>query len=151
MGDCHVGGVPRFSAMAELAYFTYRGWVASCSVQGVMGRYVDASVIRRTERVAHQASFSPEIYRSFIAQSRLSDAVTMDASVSRWFNLGRGRLSLTLSVRNLLGNCGIEYGGYEQSRIRNYQSGENRIFMPMDDIVTYDYGRSYYAVISFKL
>ena len=151
MGDCHVGGVPRFSAMAELTYFTYRGWVASCSVQGVMGRYVDASVIRRTERVAHQASFSPEIYRSFIAQSRLSDAVTMDASVSRWFNLGRGRLSLTLSVRNLLGNCGIEYGGYEQSRIRNYQSGENRIFMPMDDIVTYAYGRSYYAVISFKL
>ena len=151
MGDCYIGGAPQLSAMAQLTYFTYRGWVLSCSGQGVAMRYVDPSVIRRTERVAQQASLSPEIYHRFISQGRLSNAITMDMSVSRWFDLAKGRLSLTLSVRNLLGNGGVEYGGYEQSRIRNYQSGANRVYLPMDDMITYAYGRTYYLVISFKM
>ncbi len=151
IGDCHIGGAPQLSAMAQLTYFTYRGWVLSCSGQGVAMRYVDPSMIRRTERLAQQASLSPEIYHSFISQERLSNAITMDMSVSQWFNLSKGRLSLTLSVRNILSNGGIEYGGYEQSRIRNYQSGVNRVYLPMDDIITYAYGRTYYAVISFKM
>ena len=151
MTNCCLGGAPSLTASAEVTYFTYRGWIASCGVQGVAMRYVDPSPIRRTERVAKQASVSTEIYRSFILQHRLSDAVTVDASLSRWFNLGRSRLSATLSVRNLLGNRGIEYGGYEQSRIRNYQSGANRVYLPMDDVVMYSYPRTFYAVISWKL
>ena len=151
MANCHVGGAPELSASAQITYFAYRGWVASCGVQAVAMRYVDPSPIRRTERVAQQASVSTEIYRSLISQARLSDAVTLDASLSRWFNVGRSRLSATLSVRNLLGNRSIEYSGYEQSRIRNYQSGANRVYLPMDDVVMYSYPRTFYAVISWKL
>ncbi len=151
MGGCHVGGAPQLSASAQITYFTYRGWIASCGVQVVAMRYVDPSVIRRTERVAHQASLSPEIYNSFITQGRLSDSVTLDASLSRWFNVGRARWSVTLSAKNLLGNRNIEYSGYEQSRIRNYQSGATRVYMPMDDVVMYAYPRTFYAVISCKL
>jgi outer membrane receptor protein involved in Fe transport len=113
-------------------------------------RYLDASPIRRTERVAFQASSSEEIYRNFIEQGRLGDAVTVDASLSRWFNIGRSRLSLTLSVRNLLGEKDIVYGGYESSRIRNYMSGAQRIYTPQDDVLTYSYPRTYYAVVSWK-
>ena len=150
MGDCYVGGAPMISGSVELNYLNYRGWAASIAAQGVAMRYLDASPIRRTERVAFQASSSEEIYRNFIEQRRLGDAVTVDASLSRWFNIGRSRLSLTLSVRNLLGEKDIVYGGYESFRIRNYMSGARRIYMPQDDVLTYSYPRTYYAVVSWK-
>ena len=150
MGGCYVGGAPQVSATAELTYLTYRGWAASVGAQLAALRYVDPSVVRRTERVAIQGSSSEEIYRMFITQRRLPDALTMDASLSRWFNIGRSRLSLTLSVRNLLGSRDIIYGGYESSRIRNYRSGAQRIYLPQDDVLTYAYPRTYYGVVSWK-
>ena len=125
--------------------------MASVGTQALALRYVDASPIRRTERVALQASASEEIYREFMSQNRLGDAVTVDASLSRWFNIGASRLSLTLSVRNLLGSRNIVYGGYESSRIRNYMSGAQRIYAPQDDVLTYAYPRTYYVVVSWKM
>jgi OPA family sugar phosphate sensor protein UhpC-like MFS transporter len=71
-------------------------------------------------------------------------------SLSRWFRVGAGRLSATLSVKNLLGSRNIVYDGYEPSRIRNYYSGEQHIFLPQDDVLTYAYPRTLYAVISWK-
>lgn len=150
MGDCYVGGAPQISFAAELTYLTYRGWAASLGVQLAAARYIDPSVVRRTERVAIQGSTSEEIYHRFISQRRFDDAFTMDASLSRWFNFGPHRLSLTLSVRNLLGNRDIVYGGYESSRIRNYRSGAQRVYLPQDDVLTYAYPRTLYAVVSWK-
>ena len=150
VGNCHVGGAPQLCGVAELTYLNHRGWVASCSLQAAAMRYVDLSFVRRTERVARQASVSEEIYRSFIEQHRLDDVVTVDVSVSKWFNIAKSRMSFTFSVRNLLGNSDIVYGGYEQSRIRNYMSGAQRVYAPQDDIITYSYGRTYYAVVSWK-
>ena len=150
MDNCYVGGAPMISGSAEITYMN-RGWVASVGAQALALRYVDASPIRRTERVALQASASEEIYREFMSKNRLGDAVTVDASLSRWFNIGASRLSLTLSVRNLLGSRNIVYGGYESSRIRNYMSGAQRIYAPQDDVLTYAYPRTYYVVVSWKM
>lgn len=150
VGDCRVGGAPQLSGSMELTYHTYRGWIVSCGVQGVAERYVDPSLVRRQERVAVQGAASQEIFEQFMSQRRLDDALTVDASLSRWFNVGRSRLSLTLSVRNLLGHNDIVYSGYESSRIRNYRSGAQRIYAPHDDVLTYAYGRTYYAVVSWK-
>ncbi|MBP3289735.1 MAG: TonB-dependent receptor [Alistipes sp.] len=147
---CTIGGAPQIAAFASLTYLNYRGWAASCSVQGVASRFVDLSFVRRTERVARQAAVSNELYDRFMSQSRLNDAVTVDASLSRWFRVGKGRISLTLSIKNLLGSRDIIYDGYEPSRIRNYYSGEQRIYLPQDDVVTYAYPRTFYAVVSWK-
>ena len=119
-------------------------------MQGVASRFVDLSFVRRTERVARQAAVSNELYDRFMSQSRLNDAVTVDVSLSRWFRVGKGRISLTLSIKNLLGSRDIIYDGYEPSRIRNYYSGEQRIYLPQDDVVTYAYPRTFYAVVSWK-
>ena len=150
MGGCYVGGAPQLSATAELTYLNYRGWIASLGAQVAAARYVEPSIIRCTERVAIQGSTSEEIYHRFVEQRRLGDAFTMDASLSRWFNIGHSRLSLTLSVRNLLGSRDIVYGGYESSRIRNYRSGAQRIYLPQDDVLTYAYPRTFYGVVSWK-
>ena len=150
VGECAVGGAPQISGVASLTYLNYRGWAASCSVQGVVGRYADVSFVRRTERVARQASASAEIYEQFMHQQRFNDVATVDASISRWFNLSRSRISLTLSVKNLLGQRDIIYGGYEQSRIRNYMSGSQKVYSPLQNVVTYSYPRHWYGVVSWK-
>ena len=150
VGECNMGGAPQISGVAQLTYLSYRGWAATCSVQAAAGRYADVSFVRRTERVARQASASAEIYQEFMQQQRFDDAMTLDASISRWFNLRHCRLSLTLAARNLLGQRDIVYGGYEQSRIRNYMSGSRRIYAPQPNIITYSYPRTWYGVISWK-
>ena len=150
VGECAVGGAPQLSGVASFTYLNYRGWAASCSVQCVVGRYADVSFVRRTERVARQASASAEIYDEFMHQQRFNDVATVDASLSRWFNLSRSRISLTLSVKNLLGQRDIISGGYEQSRIRNYMSGSQRVYAPLQNIVTYSYPRTWYGVVSWK-
>lgn len=150
MGDCYVGGTPQLTGMIGLSYFNYRGWSASCGVQVAALRYVDASFVRRTERVLYQAALSEEIFDCFAEQHRLNDAVTVDASVSRWFRLRRGRIVATLSVKNLLGNKNIVYTAYEPSRIRNYMSGERRVYLPQDNVLTYSYPRTFYAVVTWK-
>ena len=150
MNGRRIGGAPQVSASAFLTYFNPRGWVASCGVNYAGGRYVEPSFVRRTERVLRQGSASPEIYSQFLAQQRLEDAVTVDASLSRWFRVGQSRLSFTLSVRNLLNNRDIVYSGYESSRIRHYRSGANTIYAPQDDIITYSYPRTFYGVVSWK-
>ncbi len=150
MGNCHVGGTPQLVGMIGLSYFNYRGWSASCGVQVAALRYVDASFVRRTERVLYQAAQSEEIFDNFAEQHRLNDAVTVDASVSRWFRLPKGRIVATLSVKNLLGNRNIVYTAYEPSRIRNYMSGERRVYLPQEDVLTYSYPRTFYAVVTWK-
>lgn len=150
MGDCKIGGTPHVAVSAFLTYFASRGWVASCGVNYAGLRYVEPSFVRRTERVLRQGSVSPEIYSQFLAQQRLGDAVTVDASLSRWFRVGQSRMSLTLSVKNLLNKGDIVYSGHESSRIRHYRSGANTIFAPQDDIITYSYPRTYYGVVSWK-
>ena len=83
-------------------------------------------------------------------QEQLDDAVSVDASLSKWFNIGRTRLSLTISVRNLLGDENIVYGAYEQSRIKNFVSASQRVYAPQPNITTYAYPRTWYGVVSWK-
>ena len=120
-------------------------------MQAVAGRYADVSFVRRTERVARQASASEEIYREFMSQQRLNDAITVDASLSKWFDIRGKRLSLTLSVRNLLDSRDIVYGGYEQLRIRNYMSASQRVYAPLANNISYSYPRTYYGVVAWKV
>lgn len=150
MGDCRVGGAPQLLSSAQLTYFARRGWILSGAANYAGGRWVEPSFVRRTERVARQGAASEEIYRQFLSQQRLSDVVTVDASLARWFWVGRSRMSVSLMVRNLLGSDDIVYGGYESSRIRRYRSGAQMVYAPQDDVITYAYPRTFYAVVSWK-
>lgn len=150
MQGIHCGGTPHINGSAMVTYLDYTGWALSLGVNVAAIRYADPAFTRRTERVAMQSAPSEEVYREFLAQSSLGDAATLDASVSRWFNIGEGRLSLTLSVRNLLGKRNIVYSGYESSRIRHYRSGAQHIYRPQDDILTYAYPRNIHFVASWR-
>ena len=150
MSGCHVGGAPQVTASAFATCFARRGWIFSGGVNFAGGRYVDLSFIRRTERVARQGAVSEEIYEQFLSQQRLDNVVTVDCSVAKWFRVGQSRVSLSIMVKNLLGCDDIVYGGYESSRIRRYRSGEQMVYAPQDDIISYSYPRTFYGVVSWK-
>ncbi len=150
MDGCRVGGVPHYMATAMLHYFNYRSWSASLGVNYAGGRYVKPSFMRRTERVVRQGAVSQQMYDKFLAQQRLDDAMTVDASLSKWFKVGKSRLSATLSVKNIFNKKDIVYGGYEVSRIRNYRSGAQRVYAPQSDVLSYAYARTFYGVVSWK-
>ncbi len=167
VGDCTIGGAPQILAAAEISYFN-RGWGVNMGANYAGMRYVAPSYLRRTERVAYMAD-SPELFREFVSQERLRDAVTVDASLSKTFYLNRfdkriythptnprfidryprSRITLFLSVRNLLGNNNIVYGGYESSRLHKRWIADGYTFRPQATRYLYAYPRTYYFSIRF--
>lgn len=150
MSGYHVGGAPHVTSSFMLTWFARRGWILSGGVNYAGARWIDPSMVRRTERVTRQGAVSQEIYERFMAQRRLGDVATVDFSLARWFYVGQSRVSFSLMVKNLLGRDDIVYGGYEQTRIRRYRSGAQMVYAPQDDVITYSYPRTFYGVVSWK-
>lgn len=150
MDGRYIGGVPQLNGSATITYLDYSGWAISAGVNLAALRYVEPSFVRRSERVVMQSAVSEEISREFLSQERFNDACSVDLSLSRWFNIRRSRLSLTLSVKNLLGGRNIVYGGYESMRIRHYRSGDVQVYRPQDNLITYAYPRTIYFVATWR-
>jgi hypothetical protein len=150
MDGRYVGGAPQLNGSATITYLDYSGWAISAGVNLAAMRYVEPAFVRRSERVVMQSAASEQISREFLSQERFNDACTVDLSVSRWFNIRQSRLSLTLSVKNLLGSRNIVYGGYESSRIRHYRSGDVQVYRPQDNLITNAYPRTIYFVATWR-
>ena len=166
-GRCTVGGAPQVLATVEVAYFN-RGWGVSLGAEYAGLRYVAPSFLRRTERVARMAD-SPEGFAEFMGQERLRDAFSMDATLSKTFYLSRfdrriytaphrprfidrhprSRLTLFLSVGNLLGTRNAVYSGYESSRLQRHWLAGEYTLRPQASRYLYAYPRTYYFSVRF--
>ena len=150
MGDCLVGGSPQAVVTADMVYMN-RGWGARVTATYAGLRYVVPAVMRRTDRVSHQASVSEEIFDRFVNQERLPDAVTVDAAVWKSFRLGDySRIVVSLSVRNLLGNRNIIYNGRESMRISRTKVADGYMYAPFATRYTYSYPRTFYLSVNYK-
>jgi len=143
-------GTAARAATAGVHYFGRSGWYFSADVATVGGRRVAPSFHYRTARVARQAAESPETFALFTEQRRLDDAFTVDASAGRMWRIGGGRLSVTLSVRNLLDDRRTVYSAYESDRVRRLRSGAETFYRPFPAGVLYAYGRSATLTASYK-
>lgn len=147
MTGCTRGGAPQIVASGSVDHFGRRwGFRLTGSFAG--SRWVDPDPVRRTSRVARQASESPEAFDLFMVQERLADVFAIDAFVWKSFYFGERRLTLSLSMRNLTGEA-APYGGYESPRLRRIASGASILRRPFDNRYTYMYGRSFFLSISF--
>ena len=150
MSGLHPGGTASAAATAGVSRFGRRGWYFSADAAFVGGRYVEPSFHYRTSRVANQASDSPETFALFAGQERLDDAFTIDVSFGKMWRLRTGRLSATLTVRNLLDDRRTVYSAYESDRVRRLRSGAETFFRPFATSYLYAYGRSLTATVSYK-
>ena len=144
------GGTASLAATAGVHYFGRSGWYFSADASLVAGRWVAPSFHYRTSRVANQASDSPETFALFMEQERLDDSFTADVSAGRMWRLGASRLSVTLSVRNLLDDCRTVYSAYESDRVRRLRSGAETFYRPFATSLLYAYGRSATLTVSYK-
>lgn len=150
MGGCRIGGAPQWTGCAGINYFGPKGWGFRLSAGYAGGRRVEATPLRRTERVARQAGLTREAFAALTEQERLSDAWTLDAAVFKSFYIGRSRLAAALMLRNLTGENDALYGGYESLRVRRLRSGDATFYEPQATRYTYAYPRSFHLTISYR-
>lgn len=150
LGGCSVGGAPQLTACTGLNYFGPKGWGFRASAGYAGLRSVEPAFVRRTARIAHQAGITPEAFDAFTSQERLPDAFTLDAGAFKTFYFDRSNLSVTLTVRNLLGSRTTPYDGYESLRIRRIRSGAQTLWEPQATRYTYAYPRSFYLTVSYR-
>lgn len=150
VGGCETGGAPQLAGTAGVAYFGPKGWGFRAAANYAGRRYVEPAFLRRTERIARQAAGSSEAFEAFTAQERLDDAFTLDASAFKSFWFERSRLTLSLMLRNLLGDRRTFYNGYESLRVGRQRSGDTYVYAPHATRYTSVYPRSFYLTISYK-
>lgn len=143
-----VGNTPEVAASAEIEYNVY-GFITSLAFNYMGSRYVAANPLRRMER-AYMLADSPELFREFVAQEQLPDAVTVDFFIMKSFDIKRNALTLLLSVSNMLNRSDIIYSGYEQMRVMRRGSGLNQRYVPFDSKYLYSYPRSFYLSASYR-
>jgi len=150
MSGLRPGGTASLAAAAGVRYFGRTGWYFAADASLVGGRRVAPSFHYRTSRVAVQASDSPETFARFTEQERLDDSFAVDVSAGRMWRLGASRLSVTLSVRNLLDDRRTVCSAYESDRVRRLRSGAETFYRPFPVNLLYAYGRSATVTISYK-
>ena len=150
LNGCTPGGAPPLTACAELGYFGPKGWGFKTSAGYAGARYVEPSLLRRTERIARQGGTTREMFDAFTRQQRLGDAFTLDAALFKTFWFDRSRLTASLILRNLLGDGDTVYSAYESQRVRRIRSGDTLCYAPHATRLTYAYPRSFYLTVSYR-
>lgn len=139
-------GTPKLATYGDIT-FRHSGWMARLALSYAGLRYVEPSIVRRTERVLSFTP-SPEERDVLMAEEHLADAVTLDAAVSKRIRFKDGpTLSIQLSVRNLLGSNNVRYGN-EQSRVRRTTVAGRTFVSPFANRLSYAYPRTFYLAAS---
>ena len=162
-----LGNMPQIIATAGLSYYN-RGWWATINANYAGLRYIEPSIVMRTERVLTMA-ISPEQRTNLLAQERLRDAFTIDLSLSKTLYLSRlsrkiystaaaprfedkhprSRLIFRIGVRNLLGSTNFVYSAYESSRLQRHKLAGEYIYNRQASRYLYAYPRTFYASATF--
>lgn len=145
-----VGSSPETVLSTELRYSSH-GWRVSLTYNYMGGRYVAPNPHRRTERIYNLAG-SPERFVEFVAQEKLDAAQTLDLFAMKSFYISKNRkhrMSVLLSVNNLLNNKDIVYNGYEQMRVLRRGTAPNMQYTPFPSKYTYSKGRTWYAALTY--
>lgn len=139
-------GAPELAAYGDVT-FRHTGWTARLALSYVGGRHIEPSIVRRAERVLSFAP-SPEERKALMSLERLTDAVMLDASLSKRIRLSEGlTLNIQLSARNLLGTDFVR-NGYEQSRVRRTTVAGRTYISPFANRLSYAYPRTFYLSAS---
>lgn len=131
--DYFVGGSPQVAGTFGIQYF-WNFWWFEVNVNGIAENYLDPSYIQRTPSViakvrsaADAAGYDTNqreaLVKSWLQQTKLDDAYTVDISISKLIYLKGGKqLNINLNAMNILNNRNVRTGGYEQGRIPIYNN-----------------------------
>ncbi len=131
-----------------LAYRLPSYWFFNLNANYFADSYLDFDPTRRTLRAIDGLYEAGDIEKinEITAQEKLSDVVTLDASIGKSLKFGKYYLNLNFSVSNILDNEDLITGGYEQLRFDFDTQDKNRF----PSKYYYGLGRTYYLNIGFR-
>lgn len=141
-------GAPEVAAYGDVE-LSLMGWRARAALHYCGARSVTPSFVRRSTRILNQA-FAPECREILTSQQRLKDVVSLDFTLSKWFDIGKASLGIQLSAKNLLGTSNI-LSGYEQNRVRRVTTINGSALEPFANRVLYNYPRLFYLGITLRI
>lgn len=162
------GITPAVSALAQVEYFN-RGWRATIGYQYHDVRYILPTLIRRTESVLRYTANSLS-RQQLLSQERLKAAHSVDITISKTIYLShfdnrlykttvaprfldrhpRARVTILLSVDNLLGKRDNLYRAYESSRLSKRYRWQSFTVTPHNSYLLYSYPRTYFLQLKFS-
>ncbi len=145
----HPGNTPQLYALVGLHYFG-KQWGIRMEGSWVGGRYAQPDFMRRTTRISMEVGDTAR-FDALRAQEHLKDLLRVDLSLWKNFRLSHSsRLTLSLSIDNLLNDDRAPYAAYEQGRIRRLRSGTEYLYQPMENRLSYAAPRTLYLSATLR-
>ncbi len=152
IGGVEVGNTPQIAATLALSRFFDGGYILNVATSYSALRYVQASMIRRSERHLFHSFVDEQLRSELTAQERLPDIFDMKLSLTKLFWLENGsRISLYAAMENLLGDRDRVIYARESDRVALIKE-DNAPLWAKARATTYQYGvgRTIYISASYS-
>jgi len=139
-----IGGMPQTAASGGLRYNGKKFWFVGVNFNYFADIYLDFNPDRRTAEALEGYVVSDPQWGEILDQVKLDNDYTLDMFAGKSFKIKNYYINLNISVNNLLNNTNFTTGGFEQLR---YDTQNLEKFPPK---YAYLYGRTYFAMVSFR-
>lgn len=139
-----IGGMPQTAASGALRYNGKQFWFVGVNFNYFADMYLDVNPDRRTAEALDGYVVSDPQWGEILGQTKLDNAYTLDMFCGKSFKIKNYFININLNVNNLLNNTDFITGGFEQLRYDTQNIGK---FPPK---FSYMYGRTYFAMVSFR-
>ncbi|OQA02035.1 MAG: hypothetical protein BWY70_00147 [Bacteroidetes bacterium ADurb.Bin408] len=139
-----MGGMPQTAASGALRYNGKQFWFVGVNFNYFADMYLDVNPDRRTAEALEGYVVSDPQWGEILGQTKLDNAYTIDMFCGKSFKIKNYFININLNVNNLLNNTDFITGGFEQLRYDTQKIGK---FPPK---FSYMYGRTYFAMVSFR-
>ena len=140
-----IGGMPQTAASLGLKYSSPKYWWLSANFNYFADIYLNANPDRRTEKAIEIFVDSDPQVEELINQTKFDNAYTLNLSIGKSWRINyKYFININVNVSNVLNNTDVLTGGYENARF------DPQNLDKFDYKLGYMYGRTYFAMISFR-
>jgi len=139
-------GSPQFVATSGLRYNSNKFWFVNLNVNYFDKYYMSYNPERRTEQAINNLGPDDPLIDLITEQYRFDSGYTVDISFYKSWKIKSNFIAFNIGINNVLNNQQIRSGGFEQMRY----DFENKNLEKFPPKYFYAYGRSYFAMLSYR-
>ncbi len=142
--DYKVEGTPQTAASLGLDYRSQKNLFLGLDCGYYNANYISMNPKRRTDQAMQNLTYDQMV--AMARQERFPQAFLLNASLGKFWYLGKYMLGLNLNVDNILNNQDVKTGGYEQMRLSKTTDSATGLttYSPFDSKYFYLMGTTYY-------
>ncbi|MDR3286282.1 MAG: carboxypeptidase regulatory-like domain-containing protein [Prevotellaceae bacterium] len=148
-----ISGTPQTAFDIGLDYRSRKNLFLGVDLGYYDANYISLNPMRRTDMIVAplaQQNRYDEI-KELTRQEKFPSAFVLNASIGKFWYIGKYMLGMNLDIKNILNNKKIVSGGYEQMRFaRDTSNADQIIYSPFDSRYFYLMGTTYYLNVYFR-